>query len=139
MNKARRKEIEKVEQRIHDLRGDLTSIMEDMREAMSPFINKLRDLSEAYGSASGSIDDIKSEEEDYRDNMPESMQSGDKYDTAENAISELENAITEVDQIVSEIDAFIEVAFPEDTDEAFAELDGYLQTACNHLESARES
>jgi hypothetical protein len=41
-----------------------------------------------------------SEEEEYKDNMPENMQSGEKYDTAERACETIQEAVDQLDEIV---------------------------------------
>lgn len=47
------------------------------------------------------LDECKSEEEDYLDNMPENLQQGEKGDAAQSAIDSLESAIDSIDDAVS--------------------------------------
>jgi hypothetical protein len=45
------------------------------------------------------IEEVKSDEEDYYENMPESFKEGDKGQKAQDAISELESAIDTLEQL----------------------------------------
>jgi len=49
-------------------------------------------------SASTRLEDIMAEEQDYLDNMPESLQGGEKGATAEEAIDNLQSAIDSLDE-----------------------------------------
>lgn len=44
------------------------------------------------------------EEEEYRDNMPENLQGSEKYDKADEAVSNLELAIDTIDDVISYAD-----------------------------------
>lgn len=137
MNKARRKEIDNVAIALNQHRADLDDVLSDIREALSPFMTRLQDIAEAFGSVSGVIEDIKSEEEEYRDNMPDSMQSGDKYSMADEAITELESAVSEVDEMVNEVEGFMATIGGDDNDDPWTELDSKLEIAVGHLETAK--
>jgi predicted RNase H-like nuclease (RuvC/YqgF family) len=54
-------------------------------------------LEEAKESAVSEIQNLKEELENWRDNMPESLQGGSKYDELEEAINELDNLESELD------------------------------------------
>lgn len=43
------------------------------------------------------------EENDYLDNIPENMQSGERYETAENAVSSLEDAVSSLEEAMDSI------------------------------------
>lgn len=45
------------------------------------------------------IEEVKSDEEDYYENMPESFKEGEKGQKAQDAISELESAIDTLEQL----------------------------------------
>lgn len=53
------------------------------------------------------LNQLKDEEQDYKDNMPENMQSGEKGDKADTAISELETAIENIESASANIDEAI--------------------------------
>lgn len=49
------------------------------------------------------FEECRDEEQEYFDNMPESMQGGDKGTTAETVVGHLENAIESCDEIETDI------------------------------------
>lgn len=63
------------------------------RKRIEEVISKLQDLQ-------GEIEDITSEEEEYRDNMPENLVNSEKYEVAENARCLLDSAYSSVDEAV---------------------------------------
>lgn len=93
MNKARRKEIDLVLNQIEafkltieDSDYELT-LTESQRERLTSFADE--------------VERLKDEEQEYLDNIPENMQSSDRYYAAEEAVSNLENAhdwLTEIDE-----------------------------------------
>jgi uncharacterized coiled-coil DUF342 family protein len=62
------------------------------------------------------IEDIKSEEEEYRDNLPEALQSSEKGERADSAISALEEAADKLTEV------------KEKLDDLFAELDDVVSS-----------
>ncbi len=88
--------------------------LKDIAKAVKGFTESMEKFNEACATARGAFDDFKSEierikgeEEEYRDNMPENMQSGEKYERAENAINqfdESETAISELESFFDEAD-----------------------------------
>jgi hypothetical protein len=68
MNNTRRKEIGKIISRAEALRDELENIMMD-------------------------IEVIRDEEEEYIDNVPENLQGTERYEMAEEALSNLESAL----------------------------------------------
>lgn len=54
--------------------------------------------------AKGILESCKDEEQDYYDNMPESLQGGDKGTSAENSVSVLEDAVSSLDETISNIE-----------------------------------
>jgi len=59
--------------------------------AVLPLIEQMDALREEIREA---LENVRDEEQEYFDNMPESLQGGDKGHIAESAISNLENAIS---------------------------------------------
>ena len=64
----------------------------------------------ALGEISNKLEALKSElealrdgEQEYADNMPASLQSSEKHDTAENAVSSMDSAIDNLDSAISDI------------------------------------
>lgn len=72
MNKQRRKQIVDVISRVETVQAEMESLLDD-------------------------IQGIMDEETEYRDNIPENMQGGDRYEMADNACSELESAYDTLD------------------------------------------
>ncbi len=50
-----------------------------------------------------SIEDLLADEQDYFDNMPENLQSSDKAEIAENAISCLEEALSNIQDLIDNL------------------------------------
>ena len=64
------------------------------RNRVDAVIEKLRDIQ-------SEINDIQSEEEEYRDNIPENLQGSEKYENAENNCDNLQSASDEIDEVIS--------------------------------------
>ena len=65
----------------------------DRRARIQALINKLEDIKE-------DIDFIKDEEQEYYDNMPESIQAGEKGDKAQEAVDNLDYAYSQIDEVI---------------------------------------
>ena len=77
MNKARRKSLTEIKDKIEDLKTDIELLLD--------------------------------EEQDYLDTgFPENIQSGERYEKAEAAVSALEDAISSLEEAVESIDTAIE-------------------------------
>lgn len=62
-------------------------------------MNKLRrkalnELKDQLENIMLQLEDIQSEKEDYRDNMPENLQGSERYDRADEAASNIEDAVS---------------------------------------------
>ena len=75
MNNSRRKEIAAAQDRLADVMSMADSIKEE-------------------------LDNIKSEEEEYLENMPESLQSGERGENAQAAIDALDEVIGVLDDLI---------------------------------------
>lgn len=62
---------------------------------------------EHLNAASQIVSDISSEEEDCMDNMPENLQSSDRYSIMEDAVSNLEDAESDIDSAIEHITSAI--------------------------------
>ena len=71
----------------------------DRRARIQALINKLEDIKE-------DIDFIKDEEQEYYDNMPESIQAGERGDKAQEAIDNLESTL----DYLNDVTGFLEEA-----------------------------
>lgn len=71
------------------------------RKALSDIIDQLEELK-------SSIEELQQEEEEYRDNMPENLQSSERYEIADNACSNLYDAVDSLENAISSIEAAAE-------------------------------
>lgn len=85
MNKNRRKQIT-------DLTAEIRKAANEFGESMSKARGSFEDLK-------NQIESIKDEEQEYKDSMPENMQSGEKGDRADTAINAMEEAMSALDEI----------------------------------------
>lgn len=75
--------------------------IEDMNNARRKKLQKIHDLIEEIYAQ---IEDIMGEEEEARDNVPESLQGGDLYEAMEDAISNMEDALSSIEEASSSIE-----------------------------------
>lgn len=71
-------------------------------------MNKIRrkainDILEAIGPLRVALEELRDEEQEYYNNMPESFQNGDKGDVTERAISSLDDSINALETAASEL------------------------------------
>lgn len=66
----------------------------ERRKNIQSIINQLQELA-------GAIEEIQYEEEEYRDNIPENLQSSERYEAAEEAVSNLEEAISTLEESIA--------------------------------------
>jgi hypothetical protein len=64
----------------------------------------LEKLSLSLSDIKNEVETILGEEQEYKDNMPESLQSGEKGDAADSAIQSLEEAVSSLDDAISSLD-----------------------------------
>lgn len=79
MNNTRRKAISEVSQKVGNIKGGVETLMQE-------------------------IEELKGEEEDYKDNIPENLQGGEKYEVAEAAIENLNAAYYSLDDILGSLE-----------------------------------
>ena len=84
MNNSRRKEIEKLKSKLEDVIMDATSEIEDIK---------------------GQLDEIKDEEQESFDALPDSLQCSERGEAMENAITNLEEADSLLDDLISNLDS----------------------------------
>lgn len=66
------------------------------RKALNTIIDQLEDLKTE-------LEDLLSEEEEYRDNMPENLQSSERYENADRACDSLQDAVYELESSLDSI------------------------------------
>ena len=68
----------------------------------------LRDIIDQLEELKGSLEDLQAEEEEYRDNIPENMQSSERYELADAACDSLSDAVENLEEVINSIEAAIE-------------------------------
>ena len=81
MNNDRRKQITKAQVAFEAAQAALAIVMED------------------FADVKDSLEGIRDDEQEYFDNMPESLQGGDKGQNAEQAISQLDDAVNDMESV----------------------------------------
>lgn len=79
-----------------DRRKAIDAVMADIEAAKAlhdAAVEAFREFTEACDGLASQIEDLKDEEQEYYDTMPESFQSGDKGQAAEAAVSQMEEAM----------------------------------------------
>ena len=77
------------------------------RKALSKLAEEARELAGKLADLKTALEDLKGEEEEYRDNMPENLQGSEKYEAADAAVSAMEealDAIPDMDEVADLID-----------------------------------
>lgn len=86
MNKERRRKIDKAVENVNSLQN----VLEELQQQ---------------------IEEIRDEEQDYLDNIPENLQNSERYETAENDLDNLEEAVNWFDNIdIDELLSLLEEA-----------------------------
>ena len=89
MNKERRNNIQRLNEQLEKLKGQVEDLM-------CEFESVLEDA-----------EAIRDEEQEYFDNMPESLQGGEKGDTAQNNIDVLDDYVYTIEAAKDELDSII--------------------------------
>ena len=71
------------------------------RKNLQAIIDQLEELK-------GSLEDLRVEEGEYRDNIPENMQESERYEKADEACDNLSSAVDSLEEAISSIEAAIE-------------------------------
>ncbi len=71
------------------------------RKTLNEIYDKLANLRDL-------LDEVKGEEEEYRDNMPENLQNSERYYTAEDACDNLDNAISSLEEALDYVESAAE-------------------------------
>ena len=88
MNDARRKEIKAAIKRTEDLSKEWDAL----KEQLEAFKEKAQELR-------GTIEDLQSEEDEYRENMHENLHQSERYYNSEAASEQLGNAMETLDEV----------------------------------------
>lgn len=66
--------------------------------------NELHKLYELISSAKEELENIRDDEDEYKENIPENMQSSERYEKAESAVYTLEEAVSYLEQAIDSIE-----------------------------------
>jgi hypothetical protein len=71
------------------------------RKTLNEIYDKLAELRDL-------LEEVKGEEEDYRDNMPENLQNSERYEIAENACDNMDSAVCSIEEALDYIESAAE-------------------------------
>lgn len=70
--------------------------------------SKIEKIKEELDVTKAAIEELQQEEQDYYDNMPESLQGGEKGERASEAADQLQQAADSLDEAINNLDSAIE-------------------------------
>lgn len=71
------------------------------RKTLNQIYDKLAELRDL-------LEEVKEEEEEYRDNMPENLQNSERYEIAENACDNLDSAVCSLEEVLDYVETAAE-------------------------------
>ena len=74
----------------------------------NPRRKKLNTILEQLIEIHAVLEEVKDEEQDYFDNIPENLRNSKYYDKAENAVAALEDALSMFDEVADNIETALE-------------------------------
>ena len=74
----------------------------------NPRRKKLNTILEQLIKIHAALEEVKDEEQDYFDNIPENLRNSEHYDKAKNAVAALEDALSMFDEIADNIEVALE-------------------------------
>ena len=74
----------------------------------NPRRKKLNTILEQLIEIHAVLEEVKDEEQDYFDNIPENLRNSERYDKAENTVAALEDALSMFDDIADNIETALE-------------------------------
>lgn len=69
---------------------------------------QLEEVSELIENAKCILEELRDEETEYRDNIPENLQGSEKYEKADCACDSLDNAVDNLDEAINNINEAVE-------------------------------
>ena len=81
----------------------------ERRNKINKAIEEVNRLQEALEGLQQIVEEIRDEEQDYLENIPENLQGSERYETAESAVESLENAVdwfdkVDIDELISALE-----------------------------------
>ena len=68
----------------------------------------LSEIAEQIGTLRGELETLRDEEDEYRENIPESLQGGEKYELSESASDSMNKALDSLDEAIGSIESAAE-------------------------------
>lgn len=68
----------------------------------------LAEIADQLEALKGELESALSEEEEYRDNIPENLQGGERYERADEACGNLAEAVSQLEDVISSIETAME-------------------------------
>lgn len=81
------------------MNNERRKVIEAQKAQVETLLESLKDLGKQASDIKLELESARDEEQDYYDNMPESLQGGDKGERAQAAVSALEDAIGSLEEI----------------------------------------
>ena len=69
----------------------------DRRKEIAALASRVQEIAELIDSLKSDLENVRDEEQDYFDNMPENMQDGDRGTRAQDALNGLDDALSALD------------------------------------------
>lgn len=124
MNNSRRKQLKSL---VNDA-STLNKEWDHLRNEFEQVKSRIEDWTAKVVTLKDDTETLRDEEQDYKDNMPESIQDGDKGNAADDAISAIEEAMDKFDDIIQSVETINDF----DASEIEAQL-GDAQGSLNHV------
>ena len=68
----------------------------------------LSEIAEQISALRDELETLRDEEDEYRENIPESLQGGEKYELSETASDSMSEALDSLDEVISNIESAAE-------------------------------
>jgi hypothetical protein len=128
MNNSRRKQIEAIQNGLDKIKQEIDTKAADEETGEAGSKEELAELEENWSSRIDDLrldlEEIKENEQEYFDNMPEGLQAGDKGSMAEQAVGYMLDCLNDMEELVEveETGAFVRL-FHKKYDGMIAKLD----------------
>lgn len=114
----------------NERRKELAGLSKQLKDLITPEVTKaielLSNLKAGVDVVKEDLERIRDEEQEYIDNMPESLQQGERADAAQNAITEMESALEELDSLIELVEPLENLTTIDDT---ISNVDGFIDNA----------
>ena len=120
MNKQRRKNLDNIYNELESIKEKCEIEICDIKARISILFEGMEELKER-------LENERENEDETYNNMPESLQGGERGQAMEEAVSEMDSAMEKLDEIVAQHDELIDSL--DSIDESISEVLGYIDNA----------